>query len=198
MVWLPEVIENARREARRLREQYGVPALSVAEFLSEHPAELEFLQSCLVPWNLSRQHSSLTYQLFAVIMHHGSAYSGHYSAYIRDTMEEGLWTAPPITSSNPSSGTGEQTSSAVTHVCYTRSRPGELLVREGSPLNVILSIIHSSGDSSSGRDSRKPSNVAGPSLEVLLQGNVRFTPQPHFFTSPLYLSILLENVMLDG
>ena len=34
------------------------------------------------------------YQLFAVIMHKGSAHSGHYFAYIRDSLQEGIWELP--------------------------------------------------------------------------------------------------------
>jgi ubiquitin C-terminal hydrolase len=34
----------------------------------------------------------LRYQLHAVVMHCGSAYSGHYFAYIRDSLREGNWT----------------------------------------------------------------------------------------------------------
>ena len=34
------------------------------------------------------------YQLFAVIMHKGSAHSGHYFAYIRDSLQEGVWELP--------------------------------------------------------------------------------------------------------
>ena len=35
--------------------------------------------------------SGFHYDLFAVIMHRGSAHSGHYFAYIKDSLEEGQW-----------------------------------------------------------------------------------------------------------
>ena len=35
--------------------------------------------------------SGALYDLFAVIMHRGSAHSGHYFAYIKDSLEEGQW-----------------------------------------------------------------------------------------------------------
>jgi hypothetical protein len=41
-----------------------------------------------------KKNISNLYQLFAVIMHRGSAHSGHYFAYIRDSLEEGQWELP--------------------------------------------------------------------------------------------------------
>jgi hypothetical protein len=40
--------------------------------------------------------SALLYQLHAVIMHTGSAHSGHYFAYIRDNLREGRWVLPGL------------------------------------------------------------------------------------------------------
>ena len=34
------------------------------------------------------------YDLFAVVIHSGTPYSGHYHAYIRDTLQEGNWRVP--------------------------------------------------------------------------------------------------------
>ncbi|CAM9148251.1 unnamed protein product, partial [Phaeothamnion confervicola] len=38
--------------------------------------------------------TSLVYDLFAVVVHRGDAYSGHYHAYIRDLCNQGEWLSP--------------------------------------------------------------------------------------------------------
>lgn len=48
----------------------------------------------MIPVEKQKKNVSNLYQLFAVIMHRGSAHSGHYFAYIRDTLEEGDWELP--------------------------------------------------------------------------------------------------------
>lgn len=35
-----------------------------------------------------------TYELFSVVIHSGSTHSGHYTAFIRDVDDLGLWTRP--------------------------------------------------------------------------------------------------------
>lgn len=35
------------------------------------------------------------YELFAVVIHKGTCYSGHYYGYIRDVDHIGSWTRPP-------------------------------------------------------------------------------------------------------
>lgn len=34
------------------------------------------------------------YELFSVVIHSGSTHSGHYTAYIRDVDDLGVWTHP--------------------------------------------------------------------------------------------------------
>ena len=46
------------------------------------------------------------YDLAAVVIHGGSAGSGHYHAYIRDVLHEGTWVAPPEAPRPPPASTG--------------------------------------------------------------------------------------------
>lgn len=146
MVWLDEVWEVAKEEARRLRYVYGDDL--VVDMLLNDMEEYNRLRNLLSP---SHPADTLRYQLFAVIMHHGSAYSGHYSAYIRDCNREGIWTPPPRDSVGKGvTGTDNGLDSKL---CFIQKRPGELIVKEGSPLNVLLSIMNTERESDTTRKS---------------------------------------------
>ena len=173
MIWMSDVKEKALLEARRLRSEYGsIPAEKIIENLSDE--EYCRIYDTLTPWQ--RFGNNLKYQLFGVIMHHGSAYSGHYSAYLRDCLGEGTWKAPTSTYSNKKTNNSEtNTNSASTDLpndlCYILPRPGETLVKEDSPLNVVLTIVHTSSDgptTSFGRVLRStPTNYSNePSIDV--------------------------------
>eukprot|EP00831_Metopus_contortus_P020455 TRINITY_DN19002_c0_g1_i2.p1 TRINITY_DN19002_c0_g1~~TRINITY_DN19002_c0_g1_i2.p1 ORF type:complete len:365 (-),score=85.71 TRINITY_DN19002_c0_g1_i2:117-1211(-) len=51
------------------------------------PLELDITKYKEIPIS----HSDNLYELKAIIIHRGGAYGGHYHAYIRDEMEEGIW-----------------------------------------------------------------------------------------------------------
>jgi hypothetical protein len=162
MVWLDQVWDVAKQEARRLREVFGGDNELTAEVLLNDPGEYHRLKKLLSPSHLG---DALRYQLFAVIMHHGSAYSGHYSAYIRDCNREGTWTPPPPDRGEKKSG--EVDGSLNSKICFVLKRPGELVVKEGSPLNVLLSIMNTTteGDSNSSSTRRKP-NTSTRGMQV--------------------------------
>lgn len=74
----------------------GCSALRIADLTSSEIAEIK--KKLLRPstCSSSSDHSATyeeanLYQLFSIIMHRGTAYSGHYFAYIRDHLGEGNW-----------------------------------------------------------------------------------------------------------
>ena len=83
---------------------------------------------------------SKLYQLHAIIMHRGNAYSGHYFAYIRDCLEEGNWQPPSMTSSSNSSSSklDELAEEEVEKTMYMEGSNGEVFVREGSVLATLV------------------------------------------------------------
>jgi hypothetical protein len=108
MVWVDEVVKKAEDLAGRMVDKYGRDV--TFEVLGD--AEKEEVSNALrssrsmphaSPPSSSNSNSSSSsssgdksylYELFAVIMHRGSAHSGHYFAYIRDTLQEGVWALP--------------------------------------------------------------------------------------------------------
>jgi len=92
-IQLKDVVEKANNWANTLYEIYGttcdkffVVKDTVHEELSVDTVNA--IRDDMVGNVLSGQ---WVYKLHAVIMHRGSAYSGHYFAYIRDSMNEGNW-----------------------------------------------------------------------------------------------------------
>lgn len=175
MIWINDSYERAKSEAKRLRSQYGesMPAEEIMQSLSDD--EYRRLYDSLMPWNKEETNSatSLRYHLFAVIMHHGSAYSGHYSAYIRDCLSEGTWKAPSTSSSMSRKDNSVSSEQLPKGICHIIPRPGEILVLESSPLNIVLSIVHSSCDESNitpTRNNRQSAIVVNdnrPCIQVL-------------------------------
>ena len=96
-IQLKDVVEKANNWANTLYEIYGTTCdnffhvkNAVHEELSSDT--LNAIRDDMVGiMNTSRFGGELVYKLHAVIMHRGSAYSGHYFAYIRDSMREGHW-----------------------------------------------------------------------------------------------------------
>jgi hypothetical protein len=60
----------------------------------EYPLELNMKR--YVDEEVVLPESEYEYELFGVIVHRGTPYSGHYFSYIRDTMKEGNWDMKPI------------------------------------------------------------------------------------------------------
>jgi hypothetical protein len=177
MIWMKDVYECAKNEAKRLKSEYGesVPAEQIIQSLTDE--EYCQLSDAIMPWSHDEKDpsKSLRYHLFAVIMHHGTAYSGHYSAYIRDCMSEGNWTPPSASSQRKDDTSAASTKNELPKtLCFIQPRPGEMLVLESSPLNIVLSIVHSSFDDPNvttvGRNRRQAAvithNDNQPSIEV--------------------------------
>ena len=75
----------------------------------EFPFEIDLKDFCEVRHNthslslISLLHPSVTqesvtetnYELFAVVIHQGTCYTGHYYGYIKDIDQIGTWKAPP-------------------------------------------------------------------------------------------------------
>ena len=76
---------------------------------------------------------SSTYQLHAVILHRGSAFSGHYFAYIRDNLGEGTWNVEQVASKTCKMD------------CFIYE--DALYIRKDSPLSSIMDIFQLHGTS---------------------------------------------------
>jgi hypothetical protein len=92
--WLDDTLNKAEQIAKELLEQFG----DTARLADVDEAQYEAIARHLAPhWFAeasSSQSKALLYELHAVIMHTGSAHSGHYFAYIKDNLSEGQWVHP--------------------------------------------------------------------------------------------------------
>ena len=183
MVWLQDSYVAAQVEARRLLEAYG-PDVTLDSVLRD-PEESRRLGEVLSPRDPA---DPLHYRLFAVIMHHGTAYSGHYSAYIRDCHREGNWTAPPAECSSKASN-GTDFAEALKTVCFLQNRPGQLLVKEGSPLNVLLSIMSTCSEGTSSPHKQISSRV----MQVRISRAFRHTISTSRYAQVSQLSGLVKR-----
>ena len=153
--WLDEAIEAAQRISRSLKMKYGDKAGDILKDQLSDPQMCKSLQKEMGCYNFLSCDQEHVYQLFAVIIHHGSAYSGHYTAYIRDVKGEGLWELP--TDDELFTPTSEDSNTALpTNLCHIlQKRCGKnnaeassdkdmFFVLENSPLHIILTIVSSS------------------------------------------------------
>eukprot|EP01032_Pedospumella_encystans_P025073 gene25073-28345_t len=94
IVWLAKVLRATEGVAKELVEQYG----DAVRFADVDEAQYEAIARHLTPHMFPEKASEtrMLYQLHAVIMHRGSAHSGHYFAYIRDNLGEGMWSLPDL------------------------------------------------------------------------------------------------------
>lgn len=99
IVWLEKLLRSAEGVAKELIEQYG----EAVRFDDVDEEQYEAIARHLTPHmftptdaSFSGSQERMLYQLHAVIMHRGSAHSGHYFAYIRDNLGEGRWELPEL------------------------------------------------------------------------------------------------------
>ena len=83
------------------------------------------------------------YQLHAIIMHRGNAYSGHYFAYIRDCLEEGVWQSP-LASSSSTSKDCLSSDDEFEKTLFLEGSNNEVFVRQESVLAIIVNIVQQS------------------------------------------------------
>jgi len=174
-MWVDDSLEAAQRVAARLVATYGADTKAIVnEQLQDRSSFLyqSLKQEIAAADGPMNDVDNDIYQLFAVIMHHGSAYSGHYSAYIRDVMQEGEWMPPTSDASSDNTMSGKEKkgegetdneTALPSNLCYMlqrsmscagggddAGRDGDLyLILENSPLHIVLSIISSSSSTSS-------------------------------------------------
>lgn len=89
-VWLDDLQEQAMELSRELISMHG----HAFQLRDLRPEEMGAVRRRLLQPNAAAGDDSNMqelYQLSAVIMHRGTAYSGHYFAYIRDWQQEGVW-----------------------------------------------------------------------------------------------------------
>lgn len=95
IIWLQNLLRAAEGVAKELLEQYGEAVC----FDDVDDEQYEAIARHLTPHMFGDDHGrgeKMLYQLHAVIMHRGSAHSGHYFAYIRDNLSEGKWELPEL------------------------------------------------------------------------------------------------------
>ena len=98
MLWFDDAAEIARSMAEKLLMEYGEGFdlerdINKGEWVSIRNSLLEPMHKRGENGiNFCNRSLDQTYQLFAIIMHRGTAYFGHYFAYIRDCLDEGNWT----------------------------------------------------------------------------------------------------------
>lgn len=179
MVWVDDVHTQAQQIAKEIVLTRGTEA-TLADLTPEELTGISNAMRSLdnfVGGNASSSAgmepgpgpSDAIYQLFAVIMHRGSAHSGHYFAYIRDTMDEGAWVLPSAALEDTTVGKGAKgakgskgdkdnkaggkaqltqavgASAAQPNDCdeYLLTSDGLLLVDDASPLAKLIGIFQS-------------------------------------------------------
>jgi hypothetical protein len=161
LLWLDDAIARAKLIAARLVDSYGGDAEAiVSEQLRDCSSYLyqSLYKEMCNPCDNTNIDCSDIYQLFAVIMHHGTAYSGHYSAYIRDVLQEGKWASPDAVDKDDTVNTIETVEETdiilPDNLCYVLQSDGNnleprndsdrtYLVLENSPLHIILTLMSS-------------------------------------------------------
>lgn len=159
IVWLRKVLRATEGVAKELVEQYG----ESVRFADVDEAQYEAIARHLTPHMFTEKtlETGMLYQLHAVIMHRGSAHSGHYFAYICDNMGEGVWSLPdlevktsaPSTVSIEANATPAPVASSEADAApllkalspskmYAKESPsGTFLVDEASPLGLVIKIM---------------------------------------------------------
>jgi hypothetical protein len=86
-----------KKQISRTLKDADAQAAAISSFARSQAAQIDIPSTStdsIIPVEKQKKSVSNLYQLFAVIMHRGSAHSGHYFAYIRDSLEEGDWELP--------------------------------------------------------------------------------------------------------
>lgn len=139
-VWIDQVYTTAREISEDLVRRYGVDAWDRLNTESQEKQEIKAKLRCTSESISECPRQS--YELFAIIMHRGTAYSGHYFAYIRDTLREGKWAFPVgkkgSKSESEAASTDEKQFFYLTEVGALSKT---LFVREGSPLGIIVTVF---------------------------------------------------------
>ena len=82
-----ELESNSAAYNTIMQELYGAHSFSGWVYMQLHV----LMNSYVTSFINSNTFRDMIYKLHAVIMHRGSAYSGHYFAFIRDSEQEGNW-----------------------------------------------------------------------------------------------------------
>lgn len=122
MVIMDDAYSAAVEESQRVIAERG-SGVTIADI----PQSVEAVRRRLTLTGNADYH----YELFAVVIHQGTAHSGHYSAYIRDVQGEGRWENLDTRAD----------AEDVSDTLYARDAHGDLCVLEESPLHLIINIF---------------------------------------------------------
>lgn len=145
MTWIDDVCAAATAAAESLVDRYGIEA-NLESLSAEETAvlsrQLSSPESVLSAGEAAGK-KMLLYELLAIVMHRGTAHSGHYFAYIRDSLDKGKWS---MAGSDQGSGDGVGISSRRCLVSESTSPP-TVFVDEDSPVGRLVVIFQSEGQS---------------------------------------------------
>lgn len=94
VVWLDILLQKTQKIAKELIEEFGDCVRLVDVDIIQYEAISRYLLPHLFLDVVGEERERELYELHAVIMHRGSAHSGHYFAYIKDNLKEGNWECP--------------------------------------------------------------------------------------------------------
>ena len=142
-VWLENVSVSSLKLAQQLISKYGMD-VSIQNLDEEMKSLIdnEILGSFEKCVQDSGRDDNI-YQLSTVIMHRGTAYSGHYFAYIRDHLNEGNWDLPPSVYSNSMymNKEKEKVESVLLRPQYVEVDGGIYVISESSALGFIMTLL---------------------------------------------------------
>ncbi len=148
MVWLDDVWELAMNAAEKLLTEKGIDIH--LGFLDNVELKSVGVSVHAVQMQTNGNDDCNEYQLSAVIMHRGTAFSGHYFAYIRDNLNEGSWKLPDSAFEDPlvisvNSGGNGTSGRLLGPPMFVRTAAGALVVDESSALSLLIGIFRSEG-----------------------------------------------------
>ena len=94
VVWLDKLLQKTQKIAKELIEEFGDCVRLVDVDIIQYEAIARYLQPHKFLDVVGEERERELHELHAVIMHRGSAHSGHYFAYIKDNLKEGNWECP--------------------------------------------------------------------------------------------------------
>lgn len=137
-IWIESVAIDAIKLASEIIAKYGVN-IDFNDLDDDMKSHIDAV--ILGPFEKHIQKSKTKlYQLSTVIMHRGTAYSGHYFAYIRDHLNEGQWMMPSSAYENSSyiNKVQNNSGSSVLKPQYVLVEDGKYYVAESSALAYVI------------------------------------------------------------
>ena len=147
-VWYDDVYNLALRTAESLFSSRGAE-FRFSELRKEEKAEIKWRMVCEgMGMGIDEQSSfadtQYLYELFAIIMHRGSAHSGHYFAYIRDYQREGNWSGPDFLKAQQlaEEDSKNKDKKRENRIYFVDSDAKTIWVKANSSLSALVEVLH--------------------------------------------------------